>query len=233
MDERINEVLALVQGRCRGMSQLSIRAGNAEPMVQPRLADPGIAVTSGQDHFETEVLGRRFRVAGASFFQVNAGQLGNMIGMLRDRLGLTGAETVVDAYCGVGTFAILLAPYARRVIGIEDSAPAVEDARANSSGLTNIEFIMGRAEEVLARVEGAVDAVILDPPRAGCHPGAIDAVIRLKPARVVLVSCEPSALARDLARLTEGPFILESVQPVDMFPQTRHVEAVAFLKAAS
>jgi 23S rRNA (uracil1939-C5)-methyltransferase len=130
----------------------------------------------------------------------------------------------------VGTFAVLLAPYARRVIGIEDSASAIEDARANAAGLPNVEFIQGRAEEALARVEGAVDAVVLDPPRAGCHPGTVEAVCRLRPARVALVSCEPAALARDLARLSEGPFIAEAVQPVDMFPQTRHIEAVAFLK---
>jgi 23S rRNA (uracil1939-C5)-methyltransferase len=152
--------------------------------------------------------------------------------LLRDGLRLTGSETVVDAYCGAGTFAVLLAPYVRRVIGIEDSASAVEDARANAAGLPNVEFILGRAEDALARIEGAVDAVALDPPRAGCHPAAIDAVCRLRPGRVALVSCEPAAMARDLARLCDGPFILEAVRPVDMFPQTRHGEAVAFLAAA-
>lgn len=250
MDGRINSALAAMQGGLQGMSQLSVRVGagdedaeaSASPatasggpggvLIQPKLSNSSIPLESGQTHFEVGALGRRFRVAGSSFFQVNVGQLENVVELLREGLRLTGSETVVDAYCGAGTFAVLLAPHARRVIGIEDSASAVEDARANAAGLPNVQFIEGRAEDALARIEGPVDAVALDPPRAGCHPAAIDAVCRLRPSRVALLSCEPAAMARDLARLCDGPFILEAAHPVDMFPQTRHVEAVAFLAAA-
>ncbi len=230
MDERINAALSAIQGRMQGMSQLSVRAGADSVMVQPTLPATGHGLESGQKHLETEVLGRKFRVAGSSFFQVNTAQLENIIGLLRDGLRLSGDELVIDAYCGVGTFAVLLAPYARRVVGIEDSASAVADARSNSAGLSNVEFIEGKAEQVMAQLQDSVGAVVLDPPRAGCHPGTLDAVCRLRPARVALVSCEPATLASDLVALITGPFILESVQPVDMFPQTRHVEAVAFLK---
>ncbi len=237
MDDRINSALTAMQSRLKGMSQLSVRVGEpgAGPdsmLIQPRLIDPAVPLQSGQTHVVEEVLGRRFRVAGSSFFQVNTEQLANVVSLLTSRLALTGAETVVDAYCGVGTFAVLLAPYARRVIGIEDSASAVDDARANATGLANVEFIQGRAEDVLAGLTETVDAVVLDPPRAGCHPGTLDSVCLLRPRRLALVSCEPVSLARDLARLCVGPFILESVQPVDMFPQTRHVEAVGFLRLA-
>jgi 23S rRNA (uracil1939-C5)-methyltransferase len=249
MDGRINSALGAMQGKLQGMSQLSVRVGATDEdagasghsssasggprglLIQPKLDDPAIALDSGQTHYEVEALGRRFRVAGSSFFQVNVRQLENVVELLREGLRLTGTETVVDAYCGAGTFAVLLAPHARQVIGIEDSASAVEDARANAGGLSNVRFIEGRAEGALAHFEGAVDAVVLDPPRAGCHPAALDAVCRLRPGRVALVSCEPAAMARDLARLCDGPFILEVVHPVDMFPQTRHVEAVAFLAA--
>lgn len=250
MDGSINRALAVMQGQLQGMSQLSVRVGGVdghpgasgqssgiagEPggvLIQPKLDNTSIPLESGHTHFEVEALGRRFRVAGSSFFQVNVRQLENVAGLLREGLHLTGTETVVDAYCGAGTFAVLLAPYARRVIGIEDSASAVADAQANSAGLTNIEFLRGRVEDALARIEGEVDAIALDPPRAGCHPAAIEAVCRLRPGRVALVSCEPAAMARDLASLCDGRFILEAVHPVDMFPQTRHVEAVAFLAAA-
>lgn len=249
MDDRINTTLAAMQGRLAGMSQLSVRVGarsasaakeGPEPeralgsyLIQPELVSRDVPFASGQTHYEEEAMGRQFRIAGSSFFQVNTQQMENVVRMLKDRLGLTGAETVVDAYCGVGTFAVLIAPYARRVIGIEDSATAVEDARANAAGLPNVEFIAGRSEDAMGRIEGAVDAVVLDPPRAGCHPGTLEAVKRLRPAQVALVSCEPSAMTRDLDGLLRGPFSLESIQPVDMFPQTRHVEAVAFMSLSS
>ncbi len=232
MDEGINAALIAMQGRMQGMSQMSVRAGADHLMIQPVLPATGHGLASGQKHIEEEVLGRRFRIAGPSFFQVNTAQLANLIGLIKTGLALTGAEVVVDAYCGVGTFAILLASYARKVIGIEDSASAVADATHNALGLTNVEFTEGKAEVVMAEVQDKVDAVVLDPPRAGCHPGTIEAVCRLRPERVALVSCEPASLARDLVALLNGPFMLESVQPVDMFPQTRHVEAVAFLKLA-
>ncbi len=249
MDPRINAALAAMQGRLQGMSQLSVRVGvngthkpedhaHAQPvmpcgpglLVQPKLANPDVPLTSGQTHVDLEVLGRRFRVAGSSFFQVNTAQLENVVRLLRKELGLTGRESLVDAYCGVGTFAILLATYVRQATGIEDSTAAVEDARANAAGLGNVEFVLGRAEDIMPKLDAPVDVVILDPPRAGCHPGTLDAVRRLRPRRVALVSCGPAALARDLASLCKDTYALSSVYPVDMFPQTRHVEAVAFLR---
>jgi 23S rRNA (uracil1939-C5)-methyltransferase len=129
----------------------------------------------------------------------------------------------------VGTFTALLAPHAREVIGIEESASAIADARLNSRGIDNIRYIEAKSEVALDQFSGRIDALVLDPPRRGCHPDVLDAVCRARPRRIALVSCEPDAMARDLARLCDGPFKLVRVQPIDMFPQTRHVEAVASL----
>ena len=137
---------------------------------------------------------------------------------------------MVDAYCGVGTFSVLLAPHAGRVIGIELSASAIDDAQDNARGLDNVTFIEAPTEQALATMSESVNAVVLDPPRAGCAPEVLDALGRLAPERVAMVSCDPDTMVRDLAVLCGGAFTLESVQPVDMFPQTRHVEAVATLR---
>jgi 23S rRNA (uracil1939-C5)-methyltransferase len=233
MDDPVNEALLAVQGHMQGLSQMSVRSGAGGVLIQPKLKVTSIAVESGQRSVEEEVRGRKFKIAASSFFQVNTVQLSNVVDVLRVGLRLTGEESLVDAYCGVGTFAILLAPHAKSIVGIEDSASAVADARSNAVGLGNVEFIEGKAEDALGKIERPVDAIVLDPPRAGCQPGTLEAVIAKRPTRVALVSCEPAALARDLARLCEGPFILESVRPVDMFPQTRHVEAVALLRLSS
>jgi 23S rRNA (uracil1939-C5)-methyltransferase len=232
MDEQVNAILQQMQGRMDGMSQVSVRVGvnTGSTLVQPKLPPQLAAVPSGQTHYEEEVNGATFRVASPSFFQVNTAQLARMAAAVKEMLGLDGSGTLVDAYSGVGVFAILLAPYVERVIAVEESPSSVADACANAAGLTNIEFVQGKSEEVMPALAGTADFVILDPPRAGCMPAALDAVARMRPRKVAMVSCEPSALARDLAHLTGRGFKLVRVQPVDMFPQTRHVEALALLE---
>ena len=155
-----------------------------------------------------------------------------MVEIIAEMLNLDGSGTLLDAYSGVGTFAVLLAPYVENVIAVEESASGVADARINARGISNIEFIEGKSEEVMPELSGAVDYVILDPPRVGCLPEALDAVQRLSPGKVVLVSCDTDAMARDQARLILRGFRLERVQPLDMFPQTRHVEVISMFSAA-
>ena len=227
----INEALAALQGRAAETTQLSLRYGvnTGDYLLQPTLQNPEIPLASGQTHYEEELLGRRFRVSSPSFFQVNTRQAERMAELAMDQLGLDGSQTVVDAYAGVAVFAALMAGRAKRVIAVEESAAALADARVNVDGLPNVELRQARTEDALAELAAEADAVLLDPPRAGCMPGALDALLDAPPPRVVYISCDPETLARDLAVLAAGPFRVEQAQPVDMFPQTHHVEAVVTL----
>ena len=234
MDDNINETIGLVQDKMEGQTQMSIRvASNTDSMlVQPRMNISGLSLVTGERHYEEEVRGSRFRVAASSFFQVNTGQLSRAVNEVRELLDLDGSEVMVDAYCGVGVFAVLVSPYVKRVIGIEESASAIEDAGLNMNGVTNVEFIGGKTEHVLAEWSDAdeVDVLLLDPPRVGCHPDVLESVKKLKPKKVLMISCEPEAMARDLDLLCEGGmYRLETLRPVDMFPQTRHVETISML----
>ena len=231
MDPGVNQVLQQLQGRCDETTQLSVRWGvnTDDYLVQPTLKEADVPVATGQKSYVETVNGRSFRIASPSFFQVNIRQLERLVDLVKEGLRLSGNETLVDAYAGVGTFALLLAPYAKRIIAIEDSPAAVEDAKANADGLPNVEFLQGRTEEALPQLQASPDGVILDPSRKGCHPSALKALAELKPRRVVYVSCDPATLARDLKVLCQDVFFLESVTPVDMFPQTHHVECVAVL----
>ena len=235
MDPGINDTLGELQGKSQETSQLSIRYGTrtSDVLVQPKLDNPDISIETGQTHYRERVLGREFRIASPSFFQVNTAQAEKLVLLVRDRLGLTGAETLVDAYAGVGTFAVLLARYAKRVIAIEESEAAVKDAESNSLGIPNVEFREGKTEDELAKLSERPDALIVDPPRAGCQPPALESIARLAPDRTVYVSCEPETLARDLHALVQGGLTVESVEPVDMFPQTYHVECVATLTSGN
>ena len=233
MNEQINKVLDLAQDNVAGQTQMAIRAGsNTDSMlIQPRMNLSHIGLVTGEQHYEEEVRGFRFRVAASSFFQVNTSQLSRAIDEVRDLLDLDGTEVMVDAYCGVGVFTVLLAPYVRKIVGIEESASAIEDAGLNSKDILNIEFVEGKTEHILNTLNQHIDVLLLDPPRVGCHPDVLDSVIKLKPEKVMMISCEPEAMARDLNLLcATGIYTLETIRPVDMFPQTRHVETISMLR---
>jgi 23S rRNA (uracil1939-C5)-methyltransferase len=228
----INKLLARLQGRSGATSQLSIRYGvnSGEWLIQPRLSINEVGLEAGQSHYTERLLGRSFRIGSPSFFQVNTEQAERMFELVRSRLSLGRESVLVDAFAGVGTFAALMAPHAGRVVAIEDSSAAIRDAAVNAEGLDNVELVEGRTEEVLSSMEETPDAVILDPPRAGCHADALEALARLAPPRVVYVSCDPVTLARDLDVMVGTGYVVESLEPVDMFPQTHHVECVATLR---
>ena len=227
----INDALAHLQERSAETTQLSVRYGvnTGDYLVQPRLVGPGITLESGQKHYTEAMLGQAFRVASPSFFQVNTPTAEAMVELVGEQLRLAPTDLLIDAYAGVGVFARLLADRCRRVIAIEESSAAVKDARVNAEDAPTVEFRLGKTEDVLGTMEEAPDALILDPPRAGCDRRALDAVLRLGPGRVAYVSCEPDALARDLAVLVAGGYQVEVVQPVDLFPHTHHVECIAIL----
>ena len=231
----INEILGKLQGRSGATSQLSIRYGtnSGDWLIQPRLSINDVGLETGQSHYTERLLGRSFRVGSPSFFQVNSAQAERLIRLVKERLRLMGRETVVDAYAGVGTFAVLLAEHAERMIAVEESDAAVEDARVNTAGIDNVEIVLGKVEDVIDELDISPDAVVLDPPRSGCQPQVLEAVARWRPGRVCYVSCDPSSLARDLDIMARSGFAVESIEPVDMFPQTYHVECVATLRPAA
>lgn len=190
-----------------------------------------IHVLWGEPVMEDTLCGLRFSVSPLSFFQVNPVQTERLYALALGYAQLTGAETVVDAYCGAGTISLMLAQKARRVIGIEIVEPAIENARENAArnGISNAEFIVGATEDVLPRlVEGGLrpDVVVIDPPRKGCEEAVLRAILAARPRRVVYVSCGAPTLARDAKILREGGYRAEAVRCVDMFCWTGAVETV-------
>ncbi|WP_246070582.1 23S rRNA (uracil(1939)-C(5))-methyltransferase RlmD [Paenibacillus kobensis] len=188
----------------------------------------------GSDVIYDELDGIRFAISARSFYQVNPDQTVALYRKAVEYAGLTGQENVIDAYCGIGTISLFLARQAGRVYGVEVVPEAIEDAKRNASlnGIANAEFEAGLSEVVIPRwrEEGiAADVIVVDPPRKGCDPALLDTIVRMKPERVVYVSCNPSTLARDLRVLEDGGYKTVEVQPVDMFPHTVHVESVALL----
>jgi 23S rRNA (uracil1939-C5)-methyltransferase len=188
----------------------------------------------GAPYIVDELDGLRFRISATSFYQVNPEQTVALYRQAVAAAGLTGNELVLDAYCGVGTMALFMARAARKVYGIEAVEEAVKDARSNAqlNSIGNVEFVVGRVEQVLPQLvaEGlAFDVVVLDPPRAGCQPQVLEALAASCVGRVVYVSCNPATLARDLSILAASGYRVLNVQPVDMFPHTSHVETVVLM----
>jgi 23S rRNA (uracil1939-C5)-methyltransferase len=180
----------------------------------------------------------KFGLSALSFFQVNPVQVEVLYNKALEFANLTGNETVVDTYCGIGTITLFLARKAKSVYGIEIVLEAIEDAKRNAklNGINNVEFIAGAAEKVLPDLyEKGVkpDVIVMDPPRRGCDEKLLQTVVDMKPARVVYVSCNPATLARDLRFLEDRGFKTEVVQPVDMFPHTHHVECIVQIKRAA
>ncbi len=195
------------------------------------LSSAGIPVTLiGRDYIQEEVAGQRFRLSANSFFQVNTEQTEHLIRLVAEELAPTGDETLLDMYCGVGTFGLALADRVRAVIGMEENPWAIQDARVNAEGCSNATFLQGRVEDILPGLERVVQLAVLDPPRTGIAPEALQALIKLAPQRVAYVSCDPASLARDLKTLAEAGYAVRNVWPVDMFPQTYHVECVVRLE---
>ena len=178
--------------------------------------------------------GTQFAISSRSFYQVNRTQTEVLYKKALELAKLTGRETVIDAYCGIGTIGLCAAPLAKQVIGVERNPAAVKDAAANArrNKIANARFVCADATEWMAAAAGEglhPDVVFLDPPRAGSTPECIAAVNKMKPRRIVYVSCDPETLARDVAAFTRLGWRAAKFCPVDLFPQTKHVETVVLL----
>ena len=188
----------------------------------------------GKDQITDYIKDLSFQLSPHSFFQVNPEQTTVLYDTALEFADLKGDETVIDAYCGTGTISLFLAHKAKYVIGIEIVAPAIEDAKKNAlcNGYDNTEFIVGDAAVEMPKLykQGIEpDVIVFDPIRAGCKEDVLHAAIGMGPQRIIYVSCNPSSMARDIEILTKHGYELVKVQPVDMFPQTYHTEAVALL----
>ncbi|PBQ24223.1 23S rRNA (uracil(1939)-C(5))-methyltransferase RlmD [Levilactobacillus brevis] len=192
-------------------------------------------VLYGKPTIEDTLMGLTFAISARSFYQVNPQQTEKLYQMAIDKAGLTGAETVIDAYCGIGTISLALAKHAKQVYGVEIVPEAIEDAKVNAqkNHLSNVTFAVNKAEDQMAEWQAAgikPDVIVVDPPRKGLAESLIDSAAKMAPKKVVYVSCNPATLVRDVARFIElGYHVDGPVQPVDQFPQTPHVESVTVL----
>ena len=188
----------------------------------------------GRDWLEETLCGLTFRLSVPSFFQINRAQTERLYATALDFAQLTGTETVLDLYCGIGTITLVLARRAGKAIGAEVIPAAIEDAKANAArnGVTNTEFLCadaGEAAQELARRGLRPDVICVDPPRKGISPEVVDAIAQMSPTRLVYVSCDPATLARDVARLREKGYHVQQAEAADLFPRTGHVETVCLL----
>ena len=188
----------------------------------------------GKGYIDDVLCERKFRISARSFYQVNSVQTQVLYSKAMEAAQLTGQERVLDAYCGIGTIGLCAADKAKTVLGVEINGDAVHDAIANAkrNNITNADFI--HADAALFMQEAAengerFDIVFADPPRAGCSKVFLEALIKLAPKRVVYISCNPETLARDMYSLTKNGYKTEMIQPVDMFPHTKHIECVVLM----
>lgn len=190
-----------------------------------------IRVLRGQEYFTEELLGLKFRISAFSFFQTNSLGAEKLYAVVRDYVGETNEKVIFDLYSGTGTITQILAPVAKKAVGVEIVEEAVEAAKQNSklNGLTNCEFIAGDVLKVIDDLKDKPDIIVLDPPRDGIHPKALKKIINFGVDQIVYVSCKPTSLVRDLEVFIECGYKIEKVTCVDMFPHTPHVETVCLL----
>lgn len=191
-------------------------------------------VIYGRGFIEDRLCGMSFIISPGAFYQINHVQTEKLYAKALDFAGLTGSETVLDAYCGVGTIGIIAAPRAKKVIGVEVNRDAVRDAVENArlNGIDNISFYCADAGEFMVEAADSsekIDVLLMDPPRAGSDRAFLSSAVRLAPEKIVYISCMPETQARDLAYLTSHGYKVKKIQPVDMFPHTNHVETVVRL----
>jgi 23S rRNA (uracil1939-C5)-methyltransferase len=225
---------SLVEALCRipGMTSITINTNREQTNV---ILGEKIRTVWGKPYITDKIGDISYQISPLSFFQVNPQQTGKLYAKALEYAELTGEETVWDLYCGIGTISLFLARNAKFVRGVEIIPAAIENARDNAklNGIENVEFFVGKAEEVLPREYDKngvyADVIVVDPPRKGCDEVLLRTMVQMQPKRIVYVSCDSATLARDLKYLCSEGYKLTRVCPVDQFAQTVHCEVVACL----
>lgn len=229
---RKSEKLAESLCEIKGMTSITYSVNTEKTNV---IMGTEIHTIWGQSYITDYIGDIRYQISPLSFFQINPAQTEVLYGLALEYAGLTGNETVWDLYCGIGTISLFLAQKARKVCGVEIIPQAIEDARRNAelNGLSNTEFFVGKAEEILPQQyeknHEHADVIVVDPPRKGCDQVLLQTMVEMQPERIVYVSCDSATLARDLKYLCGEGYQLEKVTAVDQFAQTVHVETVCLL----
>jgi len=222
-----DDLMLVLESKDHEAPELEIEAGISVTHVY----EDNTVVIAGSDHIVMNVMGRDFKVSAASFFQVNALMAGKMVEHLLANLPVSPTSTtLLDVYCGVGLFSAFFAPKCKAVIGIESSESSCDDFTVNLDEFDNVELYEGNAENVIPHFEAKPDIVLIDPPRAGLDKSVVDGILKLNPSHIAYVSCDPSTLARDAARMINGGYRLKEVVPFDLFPQTYHIESISIFE---
>jgi 23S rRNA (uracil1939-C5)-methyltransferase len=221
-----DDLLVVLESESPEPPELEIQAGISIAHVY----EENTVVIAGNDHIFIRVLDRDFKVSAASFFQVNTAMAEKMVQHLLACLPVSSSTTLLDVYCGVGLFSAFFASKCKTVIGIESSESSCEDFAVNLDEFDNVELYEGQAEDVIPHLEVQPDIVVVDPPRAGLDKAVVDGILNLNPSVIAYVSCDPSTLARDAARLINGGYKLKEITPFDLFPQTYHIESISIFE---
>lgn len=248
-DKLVEKLLAISfaeKGEPKRIESISVSINTEKTNV---IMGKEIRVLWGKERIQDTLGGIQFSISPLSFYQVNPVQTEKLYGLALEYAGLTGKETVWDLYCGIGTISLFMAKKAKQVYGVEIIPQAIEDARENACNnhITNAQFYVGKAEEVLPefyeKASASKDAseteklhpdvIVVDPPRKGCDEKCLETMLAMCPERIVYVSCDSATLARDLKILCEGGYELKRVKPVDQFGQTVHVETVVLMSRVS
>lgn len=234
-EDNVTEIKKLLDSLLEHFPQITSLMYVVNEKVNDTIGDLDVKLHFGKEYVEEEMDGLKFRIGPKSFYQTNSRQAYELYKVVSRFAGLTGTELVYDLYTGTGTIANFVARNARKVIGIEYVADAIEDAKINSAanGIENTDFYAGDMKDVLnddfIKLHGHPDVMIVDPPRAGMHEDVVKVILNAEPEKIVYVSCNPATQARDLS-LLDAKYKVTAVQPVDMFPHTHHVENVVCLK---
>ena len=224
----IKEYMELMQENIKGLKSLVQNINNKDTNV----VLGGKCITLWGDDTITDYIGTfKFKISALSFFQINPVQTEILYNKVLEFASLTGEEIVFDAYCGTGTISLFLSQNSKKVYGVEVVQEAIDNALENATdnNIKNVEFIVGESEKVIPELIASnviADVVVVDPPRKGCEKILLEEIAKMGPKIIVYVSCDPGTLARDLGILQELGYLVDNVQPVDMFPNTAHVETV-------